>query len=67
MEELKCPHCGYDDIRNDELRCTDKNEKICDKCLDKLKKVWYNKYVIKREKKRGNKKWLKKSEKKRNG
>lgn len=39
-EELKCPHCGNDDIRNDELLCTDKNENIvilnykgfCSKC-----------------------------------
>ena len=28
MEELKCPYCGNDDIRNDELLCTDKNENI---------------------------------------
>ena len=26
-----------------------KNEKICDKCLDKLNGMRYNKYVIKRE------------------
>ena len=28
MKELKCPHCRSDDIRNDEILCTDKNENI---------------------------------------
>ena len=28
MEELKCPNCGNDDIRNDEVLCTDRNENI---------------------------------------
>jgi len=27
-EELKCPHCGSNDIRNDEILCTDLNENI---------------------------------------